>query len=101
MDNKKTLSINLVASFIVTGVNVCVNLFIMPYIVNNTGSEAYGFVSLANNIVNYATIITVALNSVSSRFIALAFHKGHQKEANEYFNSVLWSDIIICIFNSF
>ena len=98
MDNKKTLSINLVASFIVTGVNVCVNLFIMPYIVNNTGSEAYGFVSLANNIVNYATIITVALNSVSSRFIALAFHKGHQKEANEYFNSVLWSDIIICIF---
>lgn len=97
MDNRKALSVNLIASFTTLGVNACINLLVMPYIVNRVGSETYGFVSLANNIVNYATVITIALNSVSSRFIALAIHRGHKKLANEYFNSVFWADVIICI----
>ena len=97
MDNRKALSINLVASFITLGVNACINLLVMPYIVNRVGSEAYGFVSLANNTVNYATVITIALNSVSSRFIALAIHRDQKKIANEYFNSVFWADVILCI----
>lgn len=54
--------------------------------------------SLSNNLVNYASIITIALNSVSSRFVALAVHQGKKKEANEFFNSVFWADMIICVF---
>lgn len=95
MNNKRVLAINLMASVMTLVVNVAINLLVMPYIVNMVSAEAYGFVSLANNIVNYATIITVALNSVSSRFIALHIHQGRIKEANEYFNSVFWADLIL------
>lgn len=97
MNNKKILSVNLITSMITLIVNVGINLLVMPYIVNKAGSEVYGFVSLANNIVNYATIITVALNSVSARFIAISIHQGKNEEANEYFNSVFWADLIMCI----
>lgn len=97
ISNKTQLLINLIASFITLGINVCINLLVMPVIVNAVGAEAYGFVTLANNVINYATIITIALNSVSSRFIAIAFHKKQLEEANRYFNSVLIADAILCI----
>lgn len=96
MTSKYKLCINLVASIITVLVNISINILIMPYIVNKVGAQVYGFVSLANNIINYATIITVALNSVASRFIALNIHKGKTQDANEYFNSVFWADLFIC-----
>lgn len=42
--------------------------------------------SLGNNVINYITILTVALNSVAGRFITIEYHQGKKKEANEYFH---------------
>lgn len=95
-NNGKVLMVNMVASLFTLVVNALINLLVMPYIVNCVGAEAYGYVSLANNIVNYATIITIALNSVSSRFIAIEVHRGNINKANMYLNSVLWADIFLC-----
>lgn len=95
-NNRKVLIVNMIASVFTLIINALINLLVMPYIVNYVGSEAYGYVSLANNIVNYATIITIALNSVSSRFIAIEMHRGRYDRANIYFNSVLWADIFLC-----
>ena len=74
MDSKKQLTKNMIASLLVFAINMGVNFFLSPYIVKNIGTEAYGFVSLANNFVNYATIITLAINSMASRFITIAIH---------------------------
>ena len=51
--------------------------------------------SLGNNVINYITILTVALNSVAGRFITIEYHQGKKKEANEYFSSVLMANIAI------
>lgn len=97
MNNKKTLPINLITNLVTLAFNIGINLLVMPFIVNRAGAEAYGFVGLANSIVNYAAIITIALNSVSSRYIAISVHQGRKKSADEYFNSVFWTDLILCV----
>lgn len=97
MEGKKSISINLIASIIVFIINLGISFFLTPYLTEKIGTEAYGFVSLANNFVNYATILTIALNSMAGRFISIAIHKGNQKEANEYFSSVFWSNVFIII----
>lgn len=89
MTKNKQLFINMLASFITLGVNMVIGFFLTPYIVNTISSEAYGFVSLANNIVGYAAIITIALNSVAGRFITISIHQNNDIEANQYFSSVL------------
>ena len=95
MEGKKSISINFIASMIVFAINLAISFFFTPFITKKIGTEAYGFVSLANNFVNYATLITIALNSMSGRFVSVAIHKNKKDEANAYFSSVFWANIII------
>lgn len=69
MSENKKISINIVMSIVGFLITIFISLFITPYIVEQLGGEAYGFVGLANNFVSYASLITVALNSMSSCFV--------------------------------
>lgn len=97
MNEKKQLAINLFSTLVCFAVNLVINFFLSPYIISTVGTEAYGFVSLANNFVNYATIITIALNSMASRFITIAVHQDKQEDVNKYYTSVLFANIIIIL----
>ena len=89
------LGINFIATIIQMVLNYAISFMLTPFIVEFVGSEAYGFVSLGNNLVNYAAIITVALNSVAGRFITISIHQGKKEEGNKYFNSVLWANVFL------
>ena len=95
MTKKNRTVINITANIISFLVVVGINFFLTPYIVNNVGSEAYGFVGLANNIISYAELITLAFNSLAIRFITLSICEGNIKRANEYFNSIIMTNIFI------
>ena len=92
---KKKLIINILACLVSFVTVLGINFFLTPYITENIGTDAYGFVSLANNFVNYASIITLALNSMASRFISVAIFKDDKEEANKYFTSVLVANILM------
>ena len=94
---KKRMIINLGSSIFSFIVNICISFLLTPFIVEKLGNESYGFIGLANNFVSYASIITVALNSVAGRFITINIHQDKKKEAQIYFNSVLMANIIISV----
>ena len=89
------MSINVIASLISFAVTTGINFFLTPFLTKELGTEAYGFIGLANNFVQYATVITSALNSMSGRFISLAYHRGDKEKASKLFSSVLVADLII------
>lgn len=95
LGKSKALIINTIASFVTFAVGLGIAFFFTPYLTDTVGEEAYGFVSLGNNIINYITIVTIALNSVAGRFITIEYHKGNKKEASEYFTSVLVANLAI------
>ena len=74
-------------------INYMITLFLTPYITDTVGTEAYGFVSLAKNIAQYATYVTLALNSFATRFISVAYHNKNYDEANTYFSSTYYGDL--------
>ena len=78
-------------------INFLISLFLVPYISENMCTDAYGFVSLAINFVNYAAIFTTALNAYASRFITVEYHKGNMDNAKKYFSSVFYGDVILSI----
>lgn len=92
-NNSSQFIISVFFSVVAVVLNYVISLALTPFITENIGIEAYGFVSLAKTFANYASIITVALNSFSSRFISVEYHKGNFKKANKYFNSVFLADI--------
>ncbi len=92
--NKKTI-VNVVCSLMVLVTNIIINFWMSPFIVENIGVEANGFVTLANNFVTYAQLIVTALNSMACRFIAISYVKKDYKKANLFYNSVFWGNLII------
>ncbi len=99
---KKRLFINLLANIVSFIVTLSISFVLTPVIVGKVGDAAYGFVGLANNFVSYASIFTIVINSMASRFITFELTKRNTKEANKYFASVFYMNAImsVCIFFS-
>lgn len=98
MENKKQFIINMIAQIIAFMVNGCISFFLTPYIVNAIGVEANGFVSLANEFVQYAQLLTVSLNSMAGRFITIRMHKKDKEGAVEYFSSIFIANLLLSTF---
>lgn len=97
MSKNKQFIINLVASLVNFAVNMGIGFVITPFIVGRVGAEAYGFAGLANTMVGYATLFTIALNSVAGRFITVAYHQGNKRKADTYFSSTLAANLVMTL----
>lgn len=95
-ENKKTI-LNLLSALIAYGMSVVINFFLSPYITETLGVEANGFVTLANQVVGYVSIVTVALNSMASRFVSVNLMDKHEEKAKGYFSSVTIANIVMGI----
>ena len=91
---RKQLGLNLVANITSYMIATGISFFLTPYIVTTIGPEAYGFVALANNFISYAVLLTIALNSMSGRFIVIAIHQNDYKNAGEYYSSTFYANLV-------
>ena len=91
----RQMAINLIAAIISFAVNAGINFFLTPYLVKELGTDTYGFIGLANSFVQYATMISSALNAMSGRFISIAYHQGNREKASRLFSSVLVADLFL------
>lgn len=73
-----------------------VNFFTAPYVTRTVGIEAYGFVTLGNNIVTYIDIIAISFNYFSERYISIAYHQKKVLDSHKYYSSIFITDLIIC-----
>lgn len=89
------IAINMFFSVIAFILNLCISFFITPYITGQFGSDAYGFVKLANDFTNYASLASIALNSMASRFLMLERERGDIVSANKYFSSIFLANVLL------
>lgn len=94
---KKQTAINFIAQTVAFAINFCISFFLTPYIIEHIGVEANGFVTLANNFIDYAQLFTVALNSMAGRFITIKLHQKNIEEANKYFTSVVFANLAFSV----
>ena len=91
---KKQTFLSLILSFFTFAINYGVNFLITPYVSAHLPGT-YGYVKLANDIIGYAQLITIALDSMASRFISIEFNKGNKEKAHQYYCSVMAANTII------
>lgn len=76
-------------------ITFAVTIIITSIVVTKSGEEMYGFYSLANDFVSYAAILSVALNSMSGRYITISYYEHNITDVNKFFNSILFSNVIL------
>ncbi len=94
---KTQTAINIITGIFALVFNMGVSFFISPYIVKTLGEEANGFTQLANNFVTYASLITIAFNSMAGRFISVCYHKNDMEGVNKYFSSTMICNVVITV----
>ena len=95
LNKGKRLIVTLMSSGMATVMSFVVSFFLTPFITNMLGTEAYGFVTLSKNFVSYAVIISTALDSYATRYIAMEYHKRDFDKANSYVSSAFYGDTVI------
>lgn len=95
--NTKRISINLISQLVSFACSLGISFFLTPYVVANLGSEAHGFVGLANNFTSFITMFTVALNGMLSKYITIEYTKKDFKKASGYFSTALITQGILAI----
>jgi O-antigen/teichoic acid export membrane protein len=95
--SKKKLATNMIASFVAFAVSAGINVILSPYLIKTVGVEAFGFVSLGQNFIDYASLLTIALNSMAGRFIAIEIYKKDWEKAKIYFTSVIIANVFMAI----
>lgn len=93
----RQLAINMLSSFTAFVLNLGINFFLTPYVVRKLGIEANGFLRLSSDIIGYTSLLTVALNSMAGRFITVKYQEGKIEEANKYFSSVFYSNLVLSV----
>ncbi len=93
--DKNSSTLNFISNLLAFFLTYSIGFFLSPYIVGTLGSEAYGFVSLATDFTNYISLLTVALNSLASRFVSVALFNKDYDKANKYYSSVITANGII------
>lgn len=96
-DSGKQIIKNIVWNGISILITALINITLTPVITRNIGIEANGFVDLANTCVTYIDIITIALNAFAARYIAIEYHNGKYREANEFYSSVAVANLILAV----
>ena len=96
-DNQRAVMLNMVWAIIAVVINYLMNFLLTPYVTNNIGVEAYGFVSLATTFTNYVDIISVGLNAYAGRFISMAYYRGEKEKANMFFSSTIVADFVLAV----
>lgn len=94
--NKETI-FNLISNLISFVLSVLIGFFLSPYIIEHLGAEANGFTQLASNFVNYASLITIALNSMAARFMSVEYHQGDLTETKKYYSSLVVGNVFIML----
>ena len=85
----------MLATCLAYAVSYGITLVLTPYITNTVGTEAYGFVTMAKQFAQYAAIATTALNTYAARYIGIAYHQKDTRQANVYYASVFWGDMLL------
>lgn len=76
-------------------INTLITLLLVPVVTGKLGNDAYGFVTLGKNVAQYAMMVTAALNSFAARYIVVAYHREDYQEANTFFSSTVYGDLIL------
>ena len=91
------MTINLLSSLVVFATGILINFFLSPYIIENIGVEANGFLQLGNNFINYANLLITVVNSMAGRFITIEIHTGNKQKANIYYTSVYFANLLMLL----
>lgn len=94
----KRLAINLFSNLLSYASSMIISFLLTPFLVRHLGKEIYGFYGIANNVVNYVSLASIALNSMAAKYITVELVRGNLVKAEQYYTSIFFSNVLLSVF---
>jgi len=89
--------LNMASQGIAFAFTLLLGFFLTPFVVKHIGSTANGFLALSANIMTYTSLIVIALNSMTGRFVAMAYFQHRVNDVKKYYSSVFIANVFVCL----
>lgn len=89
MTSRRTIKVNLLASWVNHGVGLLIGLFLMPFVLHVLGDESYGLWIFINSIAGYSGLLYLGFGQTISRYVADAHARREWQRLNEVCNVIL------------
>lgn len=76
-------------------IRTLISLFLIRYVTNVIGIEAYGYVSLANTFITYIDILAISFNYFFQRHVSVFIHSEDLESANKYYYSIIVTNLVL------
>jgi len=84
---RKQISINLLANYFATGINMLLGLLIIPFLIRKLGKDAFGLILLAESIIVFLEIATIGVRLSLSRHATFSLAQGRNEEFIEFLST--------------
>ncbi len=94
---KHRLLINVTSNILAIIVSTLISLWLTPYLIRHLGLAAYGMIPLVTQVVAYFDLFSTAIRNAVGRFVAIHFNRNDMEQSNTYFNTALFSILMMCV----
>jgi membrane protein EpsK len=94
---KRRLLANIVTNLIAIVVTASIGFWLTRYLIQHLGIAAYGMIPLTIQVVAYFDLFSKANQNAVGRFVALHYNRQQNERSNIYFNTALFSVVVLCI----
>ncbi|MHC4693181.1 MAG: oligosaccharide flippase family protein, partial [Planctomycetota bacterium] len=88
---------NISTNFIAIVLSVLIGFWLTRYLIQHLGVAAYGTIPLVTQVVSYLDLFSMAIRNAVGRFVAIHFNRQENDQSNIYFNTALFSVMILCL----
>ena len=96
IESSKRIAFNMVCSTAAHFLSAVIAFVLTPFLIAKVGLEAYGFYPVAGEVVAFFGLFTGVINATASRYITVEEARGKIEDANRYFSTVFFSNVVLC-----
>ena len=104
MNTKPTMKrqlLNILFTMSFYSLNIFINIFVTPILIDNLGIVINGKIALMNEVFSYFQLFSLIVGSMANKFISDEFNKGNFTKASKYFSTFFFLNLLLSIFMLF
>lgn len=95
-ENTKRTALNLICNTATHLLSAMIAFVITPFLIARVGLEAYSFYPLSAELMAFFGLFTGIVNATAIRYVTVEEARGNGGEANRYFSTVFFSNVLMC-----
>lgn len=95
-ESSRRVAFNMVCNTAAHMLSAVIAFVITPFLIARIGLEAYGFYPISAEVVSLFAMLTGVVNATAGRYITVEDARGNRADANKYFSTVFFSNLILC-----